>query len=383
MKKYIFLITGLCCWIQVLNSQYSITVVRPNDIALKSADLWNCIIQNSINQKTPCYIHGTVTELKRGKLLEVRSGDFILNPGITQFNTRNYDALKNQTILHSDKIFEDHILRTNSVPNGNYTLCISLFEQTTQRRLADHCLNFEINRVTPPQLISPYNNAEICEQNPFFIWTVYRGAQNTVSLSYNVHMVEIYDHQKANSAIKTNPCWYCESFIQTPPHQYPFKALPFKDGSRYAWYVGVLDGKKEIARSEVWEFSWKKCEVIADEEDEEKEDETPVVLNPRKKGISYYFVNENPANEIVSIESRTLHFKLSHGGAQTKITCFLYNQSESFIVKQELNVAKGDNYFTIDLKPYSLKTDDVYFLKTLFPDGNVRHLNFKMLSYPR
>ena len=65
-----------------LEAQYSITVIKPNDIALKSKDLWNCIVQNGSNQSTPVYLHGIISEMKKGRLLEIQSGNFDLKPGI-------------------------------------------------------------------------------------------------------------------------------------------------------------------------------------------------------------------------------------------------------------------------------------------------------------
>ena len=106
----------LCLFIaSILRAQYTLQVIRPNELAMKTADIWNCIIQNNSNSTNLTYIHGIATEAKKGRLVEARSADFTLATGITQFNTRNYESLKEATKIFSDKNFEEHIVRTNKL----------------------------------------------------------------------------------------------------------------------------------------------------------------------------------------------------------------------------------------------------------------------------
>lgn len=374
---YRIFFVGLLSWVFTdLEAQYSITLIRPNDIAFKTADFWNCIIQNNSNQSIPAYLYGTVLEIKKGKLFEVRSGHFTLAPGTTQFNTANYEALKNETVLFSDKVFEEHIIRTNYIPNGNYTICLSLIDHTTNKQLATHCLNFEVNRVTPPQLISPADRAEICEQNPFFIWIPYRGEQSTTNLSYKIHIVEILKQQKPHSAIRTNPCWYCSDFINAPPHQFPFQALPFKDEMSYAWYVAVLDGKKEISRSEVWQFVWKKCnpdEDISEKEDSEEEDEK---LNKKKPGINYFSLSKFSNNEIVFQKSKFLNFFISNNNKKIKAKYRIYDQKDQIKISNEIDLTIGFNFFNLDTTTWNLQSNQKYRLEVMNPDGEINFLDF-------
>lgn len=163
---------------------------------MKTADIWNCIIQNNSNSTNLTYIHGIATEAKKGRLVEARSADFTLATGITQFNTRNYESLKEATKIFSDKNFEEHIVRTNSLPNGDYTVCITLIETQSNRNLAQNCLQFQVNKVTPSVLVSPRDKSEICEQNPYFVWSPYLATYNASTISYKIHLVEILSNQK-------------------------------------------------------------------------------------------------------------------------------------------------------------------------------------------
>ncbi|MBK7466221.1 MAG: hypothetical protein IPJ43_05035 [Saprospiraceae bacterium] len=251
--------------------QYQITVVRPQELSLRSIHIWNCIINNE--QKIPilCYLHGTVTEAKDGKLGEARSADFLLNTGITQFNSTNYDALRPEQVIQSNKKYEEHVIRTNSLPNGNYTVCLTLIETQTKKQLANNCLKIVINNVTAPTLLSPANGSKICEPSPVFLWNPFRGSIES-NLTYRLHIVEVLTNQKPLTAIKTNPCFFCTSGITEPLYQYSMTGVPFRNNQTYAWYIGVQGQKKEIAVSPVWSFTWNECNGVSEEGVEEEEE---------------------------------------------------------------------------------------------------------------
>ena len=367
----------LCLFIaSILRAQYTLQVIRPNELAMKTADIWNCIIQNNSNSTNLTYIHGIATEAKKGRLVEARSADFTLATGITQFNTRNYESLKEATKIFSDKNFEEHIVRTNSLPNGDYTVCITLIETQSNRNLAQNCLQFQVNKVTPSVLVSPRDKSEICEQNPYFVWSPYLATYNASTISYKIHLVEILSNQKANSAIKTNPCFYCESFIQSPPHQYPFHALPFKDGSSYAWYVVVMEGKKEISKSDVWQFKWKDCNIGNQEDVVEEEEKKPLNENKRVKGLGYYYLNNFENSEVVKLSKKQLNIVIDNTIGFSELSYYCFSNPNNILGEDQLSLTSNKNYFSIDLNKFPLKANEVYKFQVLFPTGEFQSINF-------
>ncbi|NOT38213.1 MAG: hypothetical protein HOP11_12640 [Saprospiraceae bacterium] len=365
--------------ISSLHSQYSVVVVTPQTMALKSLPLWNCIIQNNSNSPTRMYLVGMISELKAGRLGEVKSADFILPVGMTQFNTNNYSALQPEQVIFKNQKYEDHIVRTNQLPNGKYTICISVYSAQTSKLVANNCTQVTVNQVTPPILMSPSDRKEICEPNPVFTWIPIRGFIDDSRLSYKLHIVEILNQQKALSAIKTNPCYYCQSFIKEPIHQLSIAFQGFKDGARYAWYVGVLDGKKEISRSEVWEFNWKKClDDNPNTSNEEDEEETTETKNDRKPGIAYFDLNENPNIEIVRIGNKKLNIRNLNLGLPTNVECLFYSQINSFIYQKTLSLSQGINYLTIDLSSVQLTEGEFYIMEMVYPDGKMKQIQFKL-----
>jgi len=360
-------------------SQYSLEIQKPNTIALKAADLWNVVLQNSGNNSIKIYIIGTITEKSRGKLYEIRSGEFGLNRGISIYNTKNYADLAGEKVIHSDKLFEEHIVRTNTLPNGIYTFCGIMYNAANNQMLANDCITFTINQVTPPTLIFPNNGISICENQPLFVWEKYRGAINNNNLSYKIKIVEILKSQKANSAIQTNPCFYCEDFISNPQHQISFKSIPFQDGKTYAWYIGVLDGKKEIARSEIWMFYWKKCNDTKDDlpqDDEVEENVESEIPNLPKTGISYYYMSKTQNDDIVAVTDTSLHIRMINYELRQDMDAMIVDGQQKPILTKNLVLNKGHNYFSFGIKNLNLLPMKTYTLRLATQKGLWYHLSF-------
>ena len=377
MKNLIFYLSYLCFCIPIFG-QYQITVVRPQELSLRSIHIWNCIINNE--QKIPilCYLHGTVTEAKDGKLGEARSADFLLNTGITQFNSTNYDALRPEQVIQSNKKYEEHVIRTNSLPNGNYTVCLTLIETQTKKQLANNCLKIVINNVTPPTLLSPTNGSKICEPSPVFLWNPFRGSIES-NLTYRLHIVEVLTNQKPITAIKTNPCFFCTSGITEPLYQYSMTGVPFRNNQTYAWYIGVQGQKKEIAVSPVWSFTWNECNGVSEEGVEEEEEGTLVeTSNDKKKGLNYFFVSAfNNQSDNISIDSKQLNFYIDNKFNSEKMEYSISNGKTS-LFKQVSDINQGFNYFTIPLHTIKLTPEKKYKLRILFDNAEELYLNFKL-----
>ena len=97
----------LCAPVDGLRAQFTLTLIQPNEITLANADIWNCIITNAGNNAADVYLHGIVTEASRGRVLEMRSADFLLSIGTTQFNTGNYEPLAPEQTIYNDADFRE------------------------------------------------------------------------------------------------------------------------------------------------------------------------------------------------------------------------------------------------------------------------------------
>ncbi|HRI00507.1 MAG TPA: hypothetical protein PK006_05600 [Saprospiraceae bacterium] len=365
-----------------LSAQFSIAVTRPNELSLKSVHIWNCMIVNQSNTTADCYLHGIVTENKQGKLGEANSAVFKVPVGVMDINSTNYEVLLPEELLYKNKQYEEHILRTNALPNGEYTICLTLHDAQTKSVLSRNCLSLSVNHVTPSSLITPFDKSEICEPNPLFTWTPYRGGLENTSYNYKIKIVEILDGQKANSAIRTNPCFFCESDIENPFYQYSIAGLSFKEKQKYAWYIAVVDGKKELSVSPVWTFTWKECGNVQNEEsgnndEEEEKDKTPE--NLKIQGRNYFFLSHfGQAQDVVTINGNKLNFYFENRDGMKKIEYSILDSNKSPILVKDSEVHDSYNYFTADLDAANVLPDKKYTLRILCDNAEQYFLTFSI-----
>lgn len=375
MKKICFTWAVHFIFCQVIVAQYSVAVIRPNELAMKTIHIWNGVLTNLSNSPTSVYLHGVTTEQKDGRLLEMNSAVFALIPGITNINTANYEFLKPEKLIYSNKKYEEHLVRTNALPNGNYSACISMIDAQTNKILAENCVQFTVNRVTAPTLLSPSNKDTLCNPNPVFTWTPFIGALDPKVLNYELRIVEILPKQNAISASKTNPCWFCEKNIDESFFQFPFTAFAFKHNMNYAWYVNVYEGKRKIATSDIRSFTWSECNNQTEDE-EETEEEPAKETNKLISAINYFDLQDKSTTSYVFVQEDSINIVLPNLNNEDKIHYTIINTNNQTISYGELSIQKGYNFISLDSKHLGILFNELYTLKILFPSGNYKYLNF-------
>lgn len=385
--KCILILTSIFLWVwgSRAQSNLSLQLIRPKEFSLKTADLWNCILTNTSGQPMHIQLTGVVTEKKRGKMYEVISGAFDLAPGITQFNTQNYESLKGEKILTRNVPFEDHILRTNTLPNGEYTVCVSVLGIYGETK-ARSCIDQTINRITSINLIMPRNRDTTCLSNPFFNWMAYSQTGLQSDLVYGFRLYEMLPHQTAMAAVTKNPPFYKEDKIRDPLFQYPLHAIPLKNNTAYAWQVILLSGDKVISQSPVFHYYYRICQRIlvdgitlnggGQKEDDPKKDSA--VVSPKRSRLRYHSLTDAPGSPVTIMDS-----KITVG-----LDCFpqvehLYYQIKDaqgeIRLKDEIILSQGINF-----KEINLTTDfrhDVPYLLTVYDQyGKKKYLTFLQLT---
>jgi hypothetical protein len=331
-------------------------------LLLSELDLWNCIITSTNAQPENCYLVGVITEADRGRMLEMRSAVFPLAPGTTQFNTGNYGPLEPAQKVFGDQDFEDHVLRTNAAPNGAYTICLTLYRAASNTVLATDCDAFTVENVTPPALLAPDAGGTVCDPFPFFIWTPYRPWDGQL-LTYRMQVVELLGGQSEVAAMRNNPAWFTQEGITSPMFQYPITALPFTNGSRYAWSVEVMRGGSRIAVSDIRGFTWTECTGA----DTLATPKPAATLNRRRPGLTYYDLSPHPSREVGLVQAGTLNVAVRNDHAQRQVLCRVLGPSGATLRTLPIDLAKGFNYLHLDVtgwgiaagKPYTLAFTDV------------------------
>ncbi len=352
---------------------FNLTLIRTDKLTYETRDLWNLILQNISQESTSVYLQAYITDQQKGRAFEVRSADFILRPGVTQFNTSNYSQLLPEQVLFQKQNFKDHVVRTSSFPNGEYEICVFLFDSKTTKNLARDCYDIIQLNTTPPYLVSPYDEDTVREQFPFFVWSPPAPQPSNTKVSYALSVYEIYPQQTFISATQTNPEWFFGEDIQTPIYQYGLDLRPMIPGRRYSWFITAFVNGFEASSSEIWWFVYQPQEILEDEVIASKK-------KKRKPGMVYYELSNRPNVDWYSTYKNELNFIFINHNAVNKVPFRIIDYQGNIMHYNQIQVDYGYNFITIDLTELKdIKTESYLTLEIKDITNPKKYLSFKYL----
>lgn len=227
----------------------------PNQLTI--SDLWRVQLNNTGRTDVSVVLRGTVEETREGLLLDARSSEVVLRPGI---NTFRGPELEPVDLQETNSDYERIIVRTGQAPTGDYTICVYALESTTMEELGSDCLDHNVELVSPPELISPGIEAQVNDRFPVFSWTPPAPLPGRQAVTYRIRIVRMLGRQTPLAALQANPSWYEEGNLRTTFLQYPLRAQPFSEG-QYAWVItaetaGLTRQGVVLGQSELGYFNW-------------------------------------------------------------------------------------------------------------------------------
>jgi len=364
------------------------------------SDLYSVAINNFDNEQIPSLMEFEISYqgaslnqgiVARGMLTS--SPRFVLNPGLTQITSGNVDDFFPSRFI---EFFDDNlenIQRSSScLPPGEYSVCIRLFgvdaigEPDLSNKISETCFVRTKTNTNNIFLISPFDKEKVSLPLPIFSWTPIADFGN--NSTYILELVEVFDHQTAFEAFRSNPIFYSISDLQTNSFQYPIVARAFDPCRRYAWRVGFynsstftnqnfVDQIEPTVFSEVWEFmSFCGLEII----DSQTKVILPTLVQPSEGGtinnnlnVSFiwnHLINNNSLEKIYKI-----HIVEKNDG-QSSRDAFLQNESLCN------EIIRDENYFfwQESLLHLELEKEYVWGVIPLNSDGGYI-FNFDELEY--
>ena len=162
--------------------------------------------------------------------------------------------------IHFDKSLGNVVINTNSLPEGQYQLCIKAFDSkgTNITNNEQTCAYFSIRIPEPPMLISPFDGDTLLTNYQTFSWSPVTGSNLEFGLKYKLKITPLFSGQNGRTAIESNPT-LINKLVSSPVYTYlpsdPSFTL-FPDAIGFAWQVQALtasgepaarlDGKSEI-----------------------------------------------------------------------------------------------------------------------------------------
>lgn len=256
-KVYYFL-AGLLMtvWSFESSSQVLIQLFQPPPNQWRVEHLWNLTLTNTGNTALSVYLMATVEEATEGLVFEGTSAVFSL---AANFSGRiNPRLLEPADVGYVNDELEAIVFRTGTMPEGIYTICISVILAGDDTELGRNCIIQPITHYSPPELIAPFDMSGVHEVLPVFIWTPPMPLNPDLRVRYSIRIVELLGEQEAVEAIEANRAFFVQQNIMTTSLQYPIAARSFREGQGYAWQITAFGGpgNVELGKSPVWRFNF-------------------------------------------------------------------------------------------------------------------------------
>lgn len=352
-----------CVWLFSLfvglsaSAQINITYNQLNLFNTKVIDLFNASIINS-GAVVDVYCKGEIFT-KSGKTIIIAKTDLVELPQGKLLSLKN---------LHSVYSYWDNsISQTGALPIGSYKMCVSVYAATDNELLVTECIDAEVISLSPPMLLSPENESEVDLPNPMLMWLPPTPITSSLSLFYDLKLVEIYQNQTPFDAITRNQAIFQKSGINNTNLLYPANAFPLKDNVKYAWRVAALSYEGTlIGETEVWWF------IKRPLFDSSETDLLPVNNFVRLK-------SEKTQDYIVAKDEIKLVYaeKYESINAQLIITDFTGRK----VYERQISFVQGENRFILNLSDINeLKNKSYYNIEILAKDRPSYYLMFKNIK---
>ncbi|NOS85370.1 MAG: hypothetical protein HOP31_09540, partial [Ignavibacteria bacterium] len=257
-----------------------IILKQPPPNLMGVGNMWDLTLDNTSGGDLKIYLLGTATEDKDGLIIEGKSKVFTIKPGKTSYK---YSDFSGAEIKYNNGRYKEIILRTGNAPEGNYTICVSAFNESGEVIGSENCITQPVQQTGSISLISPSDGEEVDPVQPIvFSWTPLPKAE-----VYTLKIVEIKGEQSPDVAMKQNRAILEVNDIKTTTHHVaPSQVKVIMMGMKCAWQVSSGD-----VQSEVWSFKMMSAQyqVIVD---------TVIIrcdsLTPNKYNYQVKVRNNNP-----------------------------------------------------------------------------------------
>lgn len=232
-------------------AQISLSYIASPALQITQDDFWNFNIFNASTSDMEAKIS---LEVKRGNSsiftctinsIQLHNGNNNLNKGSIQSYAPAYTYFNVPTF--------ENVQYGGRFPFGNYNVCLKVYISNVEE--ATDCFLQEVNPLSPPVLVIPFDKAEIEHTLfPILSWLPPSPVLPDMNLNYHLKLVEIVNNQTPYDALKRNLPILEKKGISYTNMIYPADAFPLAYGKNYAWQIAAYNGTELLGETEVWSF---------------------------------------------------------------------------------------------------------------------------------
>jgi hypothetical protein len=231
--RHLFMLFVVLLISHISFSQISIQPKTYPTNSFNLSELWNQVI---INHGSPMDVtlDGFILWGSQ-EVITISSQTITLANGVNQI-TQNDIYVSDKQII-SVYPYYDFVYSTNTLPFGEFEICLRVKDAATQVELTRFCSLTKISPSSPPVLISPADGEEIYTTLPTFSWFPPSPILPGMNIIYDLKIVEVYNGQSAEDAIQVNNPVVHETDNPSTFYAYSMANTPLKYDTYYAWQI--------------------------------------------------------------------------------------------------------------------------------------------------
>lgn len=353
----------LSCLALTGKAQVNVQLQPIMPVQLRLTDMWRANVMNSSGAQINAYLKGSVSYGNTTLIVEGTSQPLVLKPGI---NVINPASISIRGYEFNPAVNLPNLSSTELFPFGSYVVCLKVYNANSSE-LGASCIEAIIKPLSPPMLLSPYNEAQVHTAYPLLIWSPPTPVPSGMPVQYDLKIVEVLSGQNPADAIQRNFALVQENDLHSNLFQYPVNAVKLEPQKYYAWQVVAKGDNFLIGSTEVWSFT-----LSNDTTNIHKVDIPNQFYEPKKELDGAY---------AIAIET----LGLIYDGLADSTSVRIYNSLHNPVnISLHLQRISDDNRYLINLKETGkLNNGQFYFLELIPKNGDKTRLLFKYYSGKR
>ncbi len=232
----------------------------PGGIVQKN-QLWNIALIYSSNTPVSVTIGLSLTDVNTSQVVMTAfTRPIFISKGVRQLKVQDIAPIDYN---YFSPAFNISNLPDAFIPIGGYRACFTFYNsKSNEQVLAEDCMVFEVQPLSPPLLNTPSDSAALETTYPQFTWLPPSPITLFTNLNYDLLVTEIQAGQTPETAIQENLPVYTALHLTSMVNNYPASYKSLDTGKFYAWRIVAKNYETVAAQSEVWTFHVKSRDTV-------------------------------------------------------------------------------------------------------------------------
>lgn len=337
------------------SAQFSIQPLNPPAGNGIRSELWNVLLINATSEERAVRLEVTVQDLTSVQdVITGRTRSIPLKPGASAINMSALEPIQYTGLLASQSSLATSVI----LKVGTYRLCYTLTDDSEDNKsvYARECVGYEVQPLSPPQLIFPPDQSEQSVRSLQFNWIPPAPLEVFDQLTYTFLVTPIKGAVNATSAIQENTPLFTRTESQPSININP-STVAFEDGQFYAWQVLAYDRKQFAAKSEVWTFKY-----------------VNQTLQERVLASTPYLKLNGPIDQVATAPDGFLKLSYQRTSDDSVASIRISSSRNDKTIQIPLSLNRGENLWQVNLGRHLPLKDGVLY-EAVFMVGN-QHTRF-------